>query len=107
MTSPGAGCSTAANILIGRFKLGLLSHFRLHSSRFFVGFQRGSAYSCLSAAEHSNNHVFHHAVFTHDPEQQHARQQCSDFDKSKAVATLLLDQASDIAWRLDAAANAR
>ena len=61
-------------------------------------------------ASHSNNHVFHQCFVarsrtTEDPGQHQARKWWPCVGKSKAIATLLLDKASNIVWRLHRAPN--
>ena len=53
---------------------------------------------CLTANLQTITSVI--SVLKQYPEHRHAQQQCPDLDKSKANATLLLDKALDIVWRL-------
>ena len=52
------------------------------------------------AAKSTQIITFFITVLNHDPKQQHAPKWCPGVDKSKAIATLLSDQASDIVTRL-------
>ena len=54
-------------------------------------------------AKHS--HMSFISVLKQCPEQQHAKERCPCLDKRNAIATLLLDQASDIVRRLYTALN--